>query len=356
MAQKRGQTFSIVVPTDYGLEFLDLDIIEWAIGQEERSDEGFNHYQLMVRFNRRYTVSSLQRILDLQSIEVVRDCRRYLHYVTKVETRVEGTELIEKGVCPFYNKKYGTSLDQRHKAFSDLLDVENRQDAIDLVRSQVPDVFVLQNKNVMSFIDNQFATAFVHKYTIDMFNTRPVDFSTCKTHIFIGPTGMGKTAFALAHFIKPLLISDKSNFGQINDTIDGIVIDDMSFHKWSPTNLLTLCDAEYARTVNIKYGHANIPAGLKRIFTLNSLDLFWPEQCLDVTKAAIERRIKIHDFSYPLFGFPITDNTVQDTTVDFVIPKPNCVACLCIECYCNCYKCKTTSHPFVDSFPEINTN
>lgn len=81
-------------------------------------------------------------------------------------------------------------------------------------------------------------------------------------HVLVGGTGLGKTQYALAHFRRPLHVKDNEDWRRFGPGHDGIVMDDMDFHAWSPLKFLKLLDMETPVTQNVKYGSVRIPAGM----------------------------------------------------------------------------------------------
>lgn len=121
--------------------------------------------------------------------------------------------------------------------------------------------------------------------------------------IFItGPTGCGKTRWALTQFDSPLLVShleDLKGFKQ--DLHDGIVFDDMSFSQMAPNVAIHLLDWELPRTLNVKFGSITLPAQTRKIFTSNeSFETVFP-QCTPAVMAALMRRTHIIQATGPLF-------------------------------------------------------
>lgn len=106
--------------------------------------------------------------------------------------------------------------------------------------------------------------------------------------IFCGPTGIGKTEFALAHFENPLLVRHVDDLKRLNGH-DGIIFDDMSFLQWPDTSQIHLCDWTRGSSINCRYANAYIPAKVPRIFTTND-----PEgRCLNLDNPAIARRVRV---------------------------------------------------------------
>lgn len=317
----RRLTFTLTCPLDQWDDFKNslerYDNLKYYLGQYEISENDYEHVQLMIGLKVKRSLTSVKEQLKIINeairIEEARNIFACAKYVTKIATRKAGTELITYGDIP-------VNLSSRSTTFKDvcieMLSKSSFKEAKDFILQEAPDKYIMHSKQIDSFLASQYDNNVISKYTIDQFNEPPKEFPENKTLIFVGRTNIGKTAYALAHFNNPVLISDKQDFGKINPETDGIVIDDMSFNKWNPTNLVHLVDVEYQRTINIKYGAAIIPAGLKRIITLNSLALFYPENAIDVTIDAIKRRIVIHYFDDNLFG-----EKYQSTLDDYVIKK-----------------------------------
>lgn len=122
-----------------------------------------------------------------------------------------------------------------------------------------------------------------------------------KTQVFKGPSGLGKTEFAKAHFENPLIVSHVDDLKLLSTgDYDGIIFDDFSVTHWPRTAAIHLVDLTECRSINVKYGTAEIPAGTPRIFTCNE----WPFP--DDPHGAIRRRVTQTDFYVPLFA-PTTE-------------------------------------------------
>lgn len=90
-----------------------------------------------------------------------------------------------------------------------------------------------------------------------------------KSIVLEGPTGYGKTQFALAHFDHPLLVSHMDDLARYNQDHDGIVFDDMDFKHLPRSTQIYLVDVDQPRSIHIRYKTAYIPAGVKKVFTCN---------------------------------------------------------------------------------------
>ena len=150
---------------------------------------------------------------------------------------------------------------------------------------------------------------FVPKYT--KFTTPFSEIA--KTTLIYGPSNLGKTHWACAHFKNPLVVSHVDKLKQLSPDHDGIVFDDMSFSHWPPSSVIHLVDTELERDINIRYGTVNIPANTKKIFTYNSDNPFYDcDKISEEQRSAIERRIsRIHVMNH-LYNHQNGDSIVQD--------------------------------------------
>lgn len=89
--------------------------------------------------------------------------------------------------------------------------------------------------------------------------------------ILVGPTGCGKTSWALKRAIKPALvvshIDDLRRFDcNFHKTI---IFDDMKFTHMPLQAQIHLVDQDISRSIHCRYGTATIPANTWKIFTCN---------------------------------------------------------------------------------------
>lgn len=123
-----------------------------------------------------------------------------------------------------------------------------------------------------------------------------------KATVLCGPTGVGKTQFALAHFKHPLLVRHLDDLGNLTGEHDGLVFDDLDFSHLHFSACLNLVDMDERCSVHIRYTVASIPRGFRRIFTTNKVELFsiqaTPEQL-----AALNRRLEFVEVTGELRNF-----------------------------------------------------
>lgn len=157
---------------------------------------------------------------------------------------------------------------------------------------------------------------FKHRFELDKFLETPMNLS--KPIVLVGRTGIGKTAWALAHFKNPLIVSHKDDFKLLNPSVhDGLVCDDMDFTHWPVTSQIHLVDMDYDRTVDVKHSTCVIPANFPRIFTCN------PERFAFNDDPAINRRINIVRKEHILFALDINDDDEIDEIIRSVPDIPN---------------------------------
>ena len=105
--------------------------------------------------------------------------------------------------------------------------------------------------------------------------------------IIMGPSNIGKTQFAKAHFKKPLLVSHADQLRSFADgDYDGIIFDDMDFNHLPRTSQIHLVDFDEDRHIHARYNASYIPAGTRKIFTCNVSPL-------NIRDAAIKRRVNL---------------------------------------------------------------
>lgn len=89
--------------------------------------------------------------------------------------------------------------------------------------------------------------------------------------IIWGPSGIGKTQWALAHFKNPLMCSDIEDLRKYDPAVnDGVVFDDMDFSHIPRTAIIHLVDSEYRRSIHMRHYNWDKPAGLPMIATTNN--------------------------------------------------------------------------------------
>lgn len=265
------------------------DYADWAVGQQETGDTGFDHIQLMFGFeNARSLKTLLKRLPDAGNIEVVKNAKAAYKYCIDEEKRTG--EVYSYGDIPDMNGKQSdtNSLITRAKETGDV------NSALKLIEEENISYYISQAGKLRIYFSQLFDAPDVSKYEITSFRRAPLNFDQSKCWILCGETNLGKTQFALAHFTAPLLVRTKQDYARYKPGItDGLILDDIGFRTWKPETLLHTVETETATTFDIKYGSVRIPADLPRIICINTMEAFWPDGIFAEHKAAIERRIQI---------------------------------------------------------------
>lgn len=130
---------------------------------------------------------------------------------------------------------------------------------------------------------------------------QPIDAESLATRFIIltGPSGIGKTQFALAHFQNPLFVSHIEQLKQLEGgDYDGVIFDDMSFAHFPREARIHLCDLKFDREIHCRFANAKLPAKFPRILTTNKSFqevMFKPEE--DHTDYAIARRCHVYNLT-----------------------------------------------------------
>jgi len=150
------------------------------------------------------------------------------------------------------------------------------EEACQLIREAAPRDYALHGESIERNLRRAKTPKFKHRYTMDDFLRGPLPLPAGKSLFLHGPSRVGKSHFALAHFKNPLLVSDMDDLKSFNPAShDGLVFDDMSFLHIPPEKVIHLVDRELSRSIRCRHTNALIPAGTPKIFTHNSKNPFY---------------------------------------------------------------------------------
>lgn len=275
------------------------DKVTWYCGQDEIGDNGMEHIQLAFGFDNPRSLNLLQETLpNGANIQIAKDPAAVIKYVTDENKR--NGKLYMYGDVPNFGK---TSNSTTNTLFQQALEQGSFKAAMKYIEENDITTYIYHYKKLFAFFENKFAEGDKSKFKPEDFVRPLYNIPIHKTLVFIGPTGFGKTQFALAHFNNPLRVTNKQDWIRFREGYtDGIVLDDVHFNDWKPNTLLHTVDVENAVTQDVKYSAVRIPAGVPRIICINSEAELWPRDLDPEKKEAIQRRLSIVHISSPLYN------------------------------------------------------
>lgn len=244
-----------------GQQFLLTEDVRFLSGQIETCpNTGKLHFQGYIQFSKKCRgVKKVKDFFRDQTIHVevargtVDQC---LAYVNKQDTRTAG---------PF---EWGTCLKQGER--TDLVEFKEAIRKGDSKRELCEKHFqhyIKYSKMVPELRRLLQPQVSIVKFKLEDFTESPLTFE--KTNVVIGPSGIGKTQWALSHFMNPLFVTHIDQLGDFDSEYDGIVFDDMSFKHIPAVHQIHLVEHETPTHIHIRYTTAYIPAGTKKIFCAN---------------------------------------------------------------------------------------
>lgn len=91
------------------------------------------------------------------------------------------------------------------------------------------------------------------------------------TTVLTGPTGIGKTSWAILYATKPCMtVTHIDDLRLYTDNIKSLIFDDMTFTHMPIQAQIHLVDNDIPRSIHCRYGVAHIPPNIQKIFTCNS--------------------------------------------------------------------------------------
>lgn len=307
-----GPFTNIIDLLDNGLP----DNLHFFTGQFERSPTtNHAHFQGYVQFKRAARgIRALQQIVGPAHVEVARGSPAdNIKYCNKEDSRLSG---------PF---TLGTPITQGQRTDIEMLkqDIKAGMPMGEIAEKHF--AFALRYGPAISRLQNLLSVPVHQEYTLSQFIAAPVDLTT--SVLIYGPTKMGKTHFALAHFTNPLLVRHMDDFANLSSKNDGIVIDELEFrHLPSFAALINLTDLKFKCSVHVRYTVAHIPAGMRRIFTAMRPDIFEIDGLTSDQRAAIARRVRTYRVTTPLYQLPDTPEMTTPVQSPDLLRSPTFMA------------------------------
>lgn len=129
-------------------------------------------------------------------------------------------------------------------------------------------------------------------FDLSDYTFHPIDIAEGKSTIVWGESGIGKTTYLRSRFPRFLWVTHMDDLGRLDDE-EGIIFDDMSFTHLPRTAQIHITDTDDDRAIHIRYQTARLPAGLTKVFSSNTPEIF------DLNDTAIRRRVTIKHVTGP---------------------------------------------------------
>lgn len=182
-----------------------------------------------------------------------------------------------------------------------LLEMDSYIEAVDWLEKNRLAAYVHSRQSINSFLASKFYESDARMHELDEFLVDPIENLDKKVAWIIGPPGIGKTQFALAHFKHPLLVSCIEDYRYFNDRIDGIVVDDGGSNNWQGRTLLEFCNLEKPITKAPKYTSITIPKGMPRMIVANDVDLIIPKGIHEQELLSIASRVQVYEYTEKMY-------------------------------------------------------
>lgn len=256
---------------------IDTALTTYMIVGDEVGESGTRHFQGYVEFIKQTRLTALKKLLPAAHWEKSKGSPySNFKYCSK-----DG-KFQEHGVRP-----KNTDED---KPYTKALNAETIEEGIKIIQTKRPRDYCLHGESIERNLKRAKVESTKALWPLESFIAPPLMLE--KATLLCGPSGIGKTQYALSHFKKPLLVSHIDQLKTLSTDNDGVIFDDMSFKHWPIEAVIHLLDIECTRTINVRYGTVNIPANTVKIFTSNLSNPFYLEDANEEQKAAVERRLQ----------------------------------------------------------------
>lgn len=175
------------------------------------------------------------------------------------------------------------------EVFTEAINKPTVREGLQVIKEKRPRDLLIHGEAIERNLKKIKLAPYVREYEPNQFNI-PLQ-SLTKSTLLTGGSGIGKSHYAAAHFINPLICTHMDNLKQLSPDHDGIIFDDMSFKHYPKEAVIHLLDTEFVRTLNVRYGTVTIPAHTKKIFTHNNENPFYNDDIEEEQRKAIERRL-----------------------------------------------------------------
>lgn len=238
--------------------------VDWCRIATEKHADGDPHVHVIAKFVRRFQCRN-ERVFDFESrhpnVQPVRSVSAAIKYVGK-----DG-QFTDYGTLPEETKKRSAK-----EAFAL---AGSHDEAEYLIACQAAGVSYQYAKRMreLAFSDstNVITEDYVPNLEWECQRLRDLALPENSCPVLVGPSGIGKTAWATRVAPKPCLwVSHLDVLRLFKPSYHkSIVFDDMSFTHMPLQAQIHLLDWDRPRQIHCRYGYASIPAGTIKIFTCN---------------------------------------------------------------------------------------
>lgn len=277
----------------------------------EVGEQGTPHLQAFVSFAKQVRGSALAKIWPRAHMSVAKASPwiNWLYCSKGEQPKTEWKAYREKG--PNYGKNaqffhFGTrpTPPKKGSTYRDLHDVTKEcyamledgtvKSAMDHLKVHRPADHAKYNAQFRNaFTAEKKVSVYEHLYSDTDF-VRPLEI--LDKHILIhGPSELGKTQYAAAHFVNPLVIvgSDLERIRLLTPDHDGIIFDDCDLRHFSPAQVIGILGRDnIPRSFPCRYSNVAIPSHLFYIFTFNDDNPFCHSTCSIAQQQAIRSRVR----------------------------------------------------------------
>lgn len=250
----KSWVYTLNNPTDGERSALASWEVSYHVFGEEVGATGTPHIQGFVTWRRTYRLSALKKLLPRAHWE-------------KAKTTDAANYCMKDGEFTIIDnrRKRGGKSTALKEAVTYL--VEKKPTLAELWKEQ-PEVMVRHYKGMEMLLRSTVPVYQCGNYDLESFNREPLVFHG-RSVVVLGPSGIGKTEYVLAHFKTPLFVTHTDDLQKLTEQHDGIVFDDMSFLHLPREAQIHLVDVAFTRSIHCRYMNAVIPKGVIRVFTAN---------------------------------------------------------------------------------------
>jgi len=234
--------------------------LEWVRVCRESHSDGSPHSHAVGKFKGRFQTRN-ERCFDIAGrhpkIESVRSIPKAVDYVSK-----DG-DYTDFGTVPSKSIK---------RAWTDILEAAQGDEVawLQAVHEERIGPHVAKRLRELQTSRDVDLDAYDNRPIADSLSILPTE--DIKSILVVGPPGCGKTGWAMLHMPRPcLLVKHIDTLRCFRKSYHkSIFFDDCDFKHMPRATQLQICDYENQLQVHVRYGVANIPARVPRLFCCNS--------------------------------------------------------------------------------------